>query len=493
MRERVSLKDKTVSALFYSFGSFIANSGIQFVIGIILARLLLPKDYGLLGMIMVFIAISQTFIDGGMTTALIREKEVSNEDYSTVFYYNLLLAIVMYALLFISANAISLFFREPLLVVIIRVAGLNLIIGSFGLIQRTILVRKLDFKTQTKIEVIASVSSGALAIYLAYHGYGVWALVIKLITMQIITSFLFVVYNKWIPLFTFNLNSFKKLFGFGWKMLVTGLLATTYQNIYNVIIGRMYSTTQLGYYTKAYQISEMAIFSIVTPVTKVSYPVLSKLREDNESFKAGFKKIIKNASFLTLPVMVGLAAVAEPLIQVLFGDNWVPMVPYFQILCLCGWLTPHVALNYNLMLVKGRSDLFLGMDIVNLFIGLISIGIALAFNLGIYGLLWIRVINGIIALFVTSYFSKEFVSYSTKEQIGDIIPAVTISILMGIVVYISGLMLPLHNAVKLPLQVTIGVITYIALSKLARIEELDMVYQLIKPILQKLKTRIAAK
>lgn len=493
MNEADSLKTKTVSALFYSFGGFVANSGIQFIIGIILARLLLPQDYGLLGMIMVFIAISQTFIDGGMTTALIREKEVSKEDYSTVFYYNLMLAIVMYALLFISANAISLFFREPLLVVIIRVAGLNLIIGSFGLIQRTILVRKLDFKTQTKIEVIASVLSGALAIYLAYHGYGVWALVIKLITMQIITSFLFIVHNKWIPLLTFNLNSFKKLFGFGWKMLVTGLLATTYQNIYNVIIGRVYSSTQLGYYTKSLQLRNLPAYSITTSVAKVSYPVLCKLQDDPDSFRAGFKKIIKNSSFLTFPMMIGLAVVAGPLIQVLFGDNWVPMVPYFQILCLSGMIFPHHALNLNILQVKGRSDLFLGVDIVNIFIGLISIGIVVALNLGIYGLLWTTFINSIMALFVTTYYSKEFISYSTKEQIRDMLPFGTISILMGMIVYISGLMLPFHNAVKLPIQVGIGVIAYIAISKLARIEELNTVYQTTKIILQKVKIRITAK
>ena len=489
MRERDSLKDKTVSALFYSFGGFIANSGIQFVLGIILARLLLPQDYGLLGMIMVFIAISQTFVESGMTTALIREKEASQEDYSTVFYYNLMLAMVMYALLFISANAISLFFREPLLVVIIRVAGLNLIISSFGLIQRTILVKKLDFKTQTKIEVIASVLSGALAIYFAYHGYGVWALVIKLLSMQIITSFLFIVHNKWIPLLTFNLNSFKRLFGFGWKMLVTGLLATLYQNVYNLIIGRYYSSTQLGYYTKSIQFRDLAANSITMSVAKVSYPVLSKLQDDNESFKAGFKKIIKNSSFLTFPMMIGLAAVAGPLIQVLLGDNWVPMVPYFQILCLTGMTLPHRALNLNILQVKGRSDLFLGLDILKLIIGLISIGIVIVLNLGIYGLLWTTFFIAQIAFFANSYFSEKFISYSTKEQIRDMMPTLMISILMGIIVYISGLMLPFHNVAKLPVQMVIGVITYIAISKLARIEELDTVYQLTKTVLQKLRKR----
>ena len=492
MNETDSLKNKTVSALFYSFGGFIANSGIQFILGIILARLLLPEDYGILGMIMVFIAMSQIFIDSGMTTALIREKEISKEDYSTVFYYNLMMAIVMYALLFISANSISIFFREPILVMIIRVIGLNLIIISFGLIQRTIMVRKLDFKTQTKIEVIASVLSGALAIYLAYHGFGVWSLVIKLLSAQIIISFLFIAHNKWIPLLTFNLNSFKRLFGFGWKMLVTGLLATLYQNVYNVIIGRVYSATQLGYYTKSIQFRNLAANSITSSVRKVSYPVLSNLQDDSNNFNAGFKKIIKNSSFLTFPIMIGLAAVAALLVQVLFGDNWVPMVPYFQILCLSGMTLPHRALNLTILQVKGRSDLFLGLDILKIIIGLIFIGVVIIFNLGVYGLLWTNFILAQIAFFVNSYFSKKFISYSTKDQIKDMMPTLFISIIMGVVVYFSAFILPLNNILKLAAQILIGIIIYVSISKLSKIEELDTVYQLTKIVFQKLRKRKVA-
>lgn len=487
MKEENSIKDKTVSALLYSISSFLAKSGIEFIFGIILARLLLPQDYGLLGMVMVFIAISQIFIDGGMTTALIREKEVSNEDYSTVFYYNFLLAIGMYFFLFISADTISLFFKETSLVLIIRVVGLNLIICSFGLIQRTILVRNLDFKTQAKIEVIASILSGALAIYLAYYGYGVWALVIKILTMQLITSFFLVAHNKWIPLLTFNLNSFKRLFGFGWKMLVTGLLATSYNNVYNLIIGKLYSPMQLGYYTKSMQFRDIAANSITSSVTKVSYPVLSNLQDAHDRFEEGFKKIIRNVSFLTFPVMIGLAAIAEPLIQVLFGANWLPMVPYLQILCISETTLPHRSLNLNILQVKGRSDLFLKIDILKIIIGLISIGIVVYLKLGIYGLLCSIFINSQFAFFTNSYFSEKYISYSTKEQIKDMLPALINSVLMGTIVYLSGQMLPLNDLVKLLLLLVIGILTYIGISKLARVEELNTLYQLIKTIVQKLR------
>lgn len=294
-----SLKTKTVSALFYSFGGFIANSGIRFVVAIVMARLLLPKDYGIMGMVVVFITISQIFIDGGMTQASDTRKKVSQADYSTVFYYNLLIAIVMYALLFISAKTISVFFREPVLIDIVRVIGLGMIIGSLGLIQKTMFIRKLDFKTQTKIEVISSITSGRIGIIFAYLGYAVWSLVIASLSSQVISLSLLFAWNKWLPSLTFNVNSFKRLFGFGCKMLFTALLATLYGNVYNVIIGRTYLATQLGYYTKSIQLRGIVANSIVTSVTKVSYPVLSSLQDDKNSLKSGFKKIIKNSSFLT--------------------------------------------------------------------------------------------------------------------------------------------------------------------------------------------------
>ncbi|KUO58035.1 MAG: lipopolysaccharide biosynthesis protein [Gracilibacter sp. BRH_c7a] len=490
MLEKDSLKNKTISALFYSFSGFIAQSGVQFVFAIILARLLLPQDYGILGMTIIFLAISQIFIDGGMTTALIREKEVSEEDYSTVFYYNFAIAVIIYCILFISAPAISNFFREPILLVIIRVLSLNIIIGSIGLIQRTILVRKLNFKTQTKIDVIALVLAGILAIILAYNGFGVWSLVINGLAKQLISSSLLVAYNKWTPLLVFDFNSFKKLFGFGWKMMVTGILSTIYNNVYNIIIGRFYLATMLGYYTKSLELRDAAANSITSSVAKVSYPALSKLQDDHQRFKAGFKRIIKNSSFLTFPMMIGLAAVANQLIQLLFGTNWLPMVPYFQILCLSGMTLPHRALNLNILQVKGRSDLFLKLDILKMVIGLIFISVVIILNLGIYGLLWTTFLNAQIALIVNSHYSKELISYSTKEQIIDMIPTVIISIIMGILVFAVGGLLPFSNAIILPIQVITGVTIYVIISKLARIKEFDTVYQLTKQMFQKMWKRL---
>jgi len=487
MQEQSSLKKKTISGLFWSSSDLIANQGIRFIIQIALARLLLPEDFGIIGMITVFIAISQSIINSGFSNALIREKDSTQEDYSTVFYFNLSMAVLLYIILFFSAPGISGFFKEPQLVSIIRVLLFVLILNSFGLIQRTILIKKIDFKTQTKISVISSIVSGVIAILFAYLGFRVWSLVIQILLMQFIQSLLLSLSNRWIPSLAFSINSFKRLFGFGWKLLVSGLINTLYQNIYYVIIGRFFSATALGYYTNAQKLRDVASQSITTSVQKVSYPVLSSIQDDNHRLKVGYKKIIKNSVFITFPIMIGLVVIANPLINFLFGINWVASTPYFQVLCFAGMLFPLHAINLNILQVKGRSDLFLGLEIIKKVVGITLIGIVLFLKLGIIGLLWAAVLNSYIAYFINSYFSAELLSYSTKEQIKDIMPIFIVSILMGTLVYFSGTMLLANNLVKLVAQIFIGVVTYIGISRIAKIEELKTVYDLSVQFLKKEK------
>ena len=485
MQEQTSLKNKTITGLFWSFSDLISKQGINFLIQVILARLLFPKDFGIIGMITVFIAISQSFIDSGFSTALIREKKVSQEDYSTVFYFNLVMASVMYIILFFSADAISSFFNEPQLVAILRVLALILIINSFGLIQRTMLVKKIDFKTQTRINVISSITSGIIGIAFAYLGYGVWSLVIRMLSMQFILSLLLCLSNKWIPSLVFKMDSFKRLFGFGWKLLVSGLIDTLYKNIYYVIIGKLFSAIELGYYTNAQKLRDTASQSITTSVQRVSYPVLSSINGENERLRLGYKKILKNSVFITFPIMIGLAVIANPFINLLFGTKWVASIPYFQVLCFAGMLLPLHAINLNILKVKGRSDLFLGLEIIKKVVGVTSIGIVLFLKLGIMGLLWTTVLNSYIAYFINSYFSAELLSYSTKEQIKDIMPIFVASVLMGIIVYFSGTVLPDNYFIKLVVQIFIGVVTYIGISRIAKIEELKTVYDLIGSVFKR--------
>lgn len=489
MQEQNSLKKKTISGLFWSFSDLIANQGIQFIIQVILARLLVPKDFGIIGMITVFIAISQSFIDSGFTNALIREKDPSQEDYSTVFYFNLLMAALMYIVLFFSAGAISNFFKEPQLVAILRVIAIVLIINSFGLIQRTMLTKSINFKTQTKISVISSILSGIIAVIFAYTGHGVWSLVIKTLSMQLVQSLLLCIYNRWMPSLVFKIDSFKRLFGFGWKLLVSGLINTLYNNLYFLIIGKSFSAVELGYYTNAQKLRDSASQSITASVQKVSYPVLSSIKEDEDKLRAAYKKIIKTSVFITFPLMIGLAVVGNPLIRLIFGQKWVNSIPYFQILCFAGMLFPLHAINLNILQVKGRSDLFLRLEIIKKIIGLTLIAIVLFFKIGINGLLWAAVLSSYIGYFINSYYSAELLSYSTIEQIKDITPAFIASVLMAIVVYFSSAIIPDSNLVKIIAQIIIGVVVYIGLSKIMRIKELNTVCELLNSILKKTKIK----
>lgn len=485
--EKRTLKGKTVQGLFWSLSDLILNRGIQFIIQVMLARLLVPKDFGIIGMITVFIAISQSFVDSGFSNALIREKEPSEEDYATVFYFNLFMAILMYCVLYFSADGISNFFKEPELALILRVLAIIIIINSFGLIQRTMLTKNMNFKIQTKINVVSSIVSGIIAVIFAYMGFGVWSLVINSVFMQTIQSLLLCFYNKWMPLLVFNIGSFKRLFGFGWKLLVSGLIDTLYNNLYFLIIGRAYSAVDLGYYTNAQKLMDVASQSITTSVQKVSYPAFSSIKEDEDKLKATYIKIIKTSVFITFPLLIGLAAVARPLITLVFGQKWINSIAYFQILCLAGMIFPLHAINLDILQVKGRSDLFLKLEIIKKVVGLTLIAVVLLLKQGIIYLIWVAVMDSYISYFINSYYSAEMLSYSTIEQIKDITPTFIASVVMGIIVYYSGLILPNNNLVKLTIQIILGAGIYACICKTLKIGEFKAMNELLRSILKNRK------
>lgn len=488
MSEVGTLKTKTISGLFWSFSDLIMNQGIQFFIQIILARLLLPEDFGLIGMITVVIAVSNSIVDSGFANALIREKNVTQKDYSTVFYFNLITSFVIYIILFFSASSISNFFAEERLISILRVISLTLIINSFGLVQRTILTKKIDFKTQTKINVIASVSSGVFGVIAAFMGLGVWSLVIRTVLMSLVQSALLSLFNKWVPSLEFDVNSFKKFFKFGWKLLASGLINTLYSNLYFLIIGKGFSAVELGYYTNAAKLKDTATQSITSAIQKVSYPVLSNMNDDVK-LKDSYKKILKNSAFIIFPVIIVLASVSNPLISTLFGAKWIPSIVYFEILCFEGMLYPIHAINLNVLQVKGRSDLFLKLEIIKKTISLTLIGIVLILKMGILYLLWGAVLNSFISYFINTYYTKDLINYPIKEQIKDIIPSFIISFAMGILIYWTGVILPLSNILILMIQVTIGIVLYVLLNKIIKSEELYNIENMLKNLMNRSNIR----
>jgi len=484
------LKKKTTSGLIWSITDLMTNQVLQFVIQIILARLLLPEHFGIVGMILVFIAISNSIIDSGFTQALVRDTNTSNEDYSTVFYFNLSMAIVLYVILYFLANPISVFFEEPQLISILRVLSLGILINSVGIIQRVILIKNVNFKTQTKINIIAGVTSGVVAIICAKMGYGVWSLVIKTLIMQLIQSLLIWFSSKWIPVLVFNFKSFKKFFSFGIKLLLAGIIDIIYNNIFFVIIGKMFSASQLGYYTNSIKLRDVVSMSITAAIQRVTYPVLSSIKLEKERLKYGFRKIIKTSAFIIFPLMIGLAAISDALINLLFGGKWMQSVIYLQLLCFAGMLYPIHAMNLNILQVKGRSDLFLLLEIIKKTLLTVLIALSLWMKLGIIGLICAAVLDSFIAFGINTFFSGREISYSTKEQIKDLTPIFIVSFIMGAFVYYIGQVIPASNFIIIVCQISIGIIIYVLLCKLARIKELNTVYNLLFPLLRMVKLKL---
>lgn len=479
-----SLKVKTASGLIWSVLDLVFNQGINFIVQIILARLLLPEDFGTIAIISVFIGISSAFVDSGFTNALIRENDVTEEEYSTVFYFNLAISIVMYIVLFILAPTISIFFDNYKLKAMIRILSLGIIFNSIELTQRVMLIKKLDFKTQTKVSIIASTLSGIVGVIVALNGFGAWSLVIRALLMYVIQASILCIFNRWKPALIFDIDSFKRLFGFGWKMLISGLIDTLYNNIYYVIIGKKFSAVDLGYYTNAAKLSEPTYSIITKAIEKVSFPILSKISNDDK-LRNAYRIIFKNTVFIALPIMLGLSAIGEPLIMIILGSNWANSIVYFQMLCVAGIGFPVGVINLNILQIKGRSDLFLRLEIIKKTILVITIAVVLIFRLGIMGLLWGTLINTIIGYFINSYYSKDLISYSTLEQIKDIKNTVIISIIMTVIVYSIGVFFTCGNCVKILVQVLVGVSIYFLGNKLIKSEELNTIFELLLLLLKR--------
>lgn len=451
-----TLKQKTVNGLSWSFIDQVGNLGITFIVGIVLARLLSPREFGLIGMITVFIAISESFINSGFSSALIRKQNSTNTDYSTVFYFNLVVGLIFYGILYTSAHAIASFFDEPQLISIVRVMALILIIDSFTIIQRTILTKRINFKLQARISIISSVGSGVIAIIMAYQGYGVWSLVFQRLSRQVLNSIFLWIWNNWRPQFVFSWVSFKELFGFGSKLLISGLIDTIYQNVYYLIIGKFFSAQALGYYTKADDFRKVPSQGLNAVIGRVSYPVLSSIQGDKPRLKINYQRLIRSTMFITFVFMLGMAAVAEPMIITLIGEIWRPSIIYLQLLCFVGMMYPLQSLNLNMLQVAGRSDLFLRLEIIKktLSVPVIIIGI----YLGIVPMIIGMIINSFIAYIINSFWSGKFVGYSTKEQISDILPSFLFAAIMSVGVYLLGHILPFAPLIILIVQVLSGAI-----------------------------------
>ncbi len=400
---------------------------------ILMARVLTPADYGLVGMLTIFIAISQTLVDSGFSQALIRKQERTETDNSTVFYFNIVVAIVLYLILAICAPLISRFYNEPQLIALTRVISLSIVIGSLAGVQRAIFTIHIDFRTQAKASLTAAVVSGAVGIATAYGGCGVWAIVWFQLTNQTVNCLMLWVLSKWRPRWLYSWRSFRELFSFGSKLAMSALLETVYNNIYLLVIGKLFKASDLGYYTRAQQFSSFPSSNITNIFQRVTFPVLCTIQNDDERLRGAYRRFLRLSAFIVFPLMVGLAVLAQPLVLILLKEQWLFAATLISILCFCMMWYPIHAINLNLLVVKGRSDLFLRVEVIKKIIGIGILCITIPF--GLIPMTAGTVAISIICLAVNTHYTGKLIHVGFLKQMRDLCPSLFYSLSMGVFVW----------------------------------------------------------
>ncbi len=430
----MSLTKKTISGFFWTFSQQVSVQFINFIETIFLARLLLPSEFGLIGMLAIFIAIGNTLINGGLTSSLIRTENADEKDYSTVFFINLMGSIVIYFILFFTAPFIASFYKQPVLTDLVRVYTLTFIIRAFSSVQMTKLTKELNFKLQMTIQIPSEILGSALGIILAWSGFGVWSLVWMNVFQATMYSIQLWIRSGWRPQFLFNKKLFKHHFGFGYKLTLSALINTIYQNLYTLIIGRFFSAAQVGYYTYSMTLRQLPIQNVSNALNKVTYPIFSSIQNDDARLKRAYKMLMQQVIFWIAPVLILLSIIAEPLFRFLLTEKWLPAVPYFQILCWAGILYPLQSYNLNILKVKGRSDLFLRLEIIKKAYSVIGVFCVIQF--GIFALLYFLLASTLVSFVINTWYSGKLINYPIREQLKDIIPTILLAVLTGLLIWV---------------------------------------------------------
>lgn len=432
-----SLRDQTLSGIFWSFLQKIGSRGIEFGVTILLARLLTPADFGLIGMMAIFIAISQTLVQAGFSQALIQKKNTDEEDYSSVFYINLVVSLTLYIILYFCAPLISDFYDQPKLTNLTRVLGLVFVINSFGYVQETRLKKSLDFKKLMYIHLPSTILSGVVAIVLALMGYGVWAIVVQRVVMRFAFAIQLWIYSKWTPLWSFNKEKARDLFSFGSKLMISGIINTTFSNIYQIVIGRFFPPRMLGYFENADKLTKTPTDTISSVLNSVAFPAFSSIQDDDQKLRKGYKKIMQQVLFWLCPILAIAAVLGEPLFRFIFTEKWLPAVPYFQLLCIGRMFSPLTTYNLNLVNVKGRSDIYLKLEIIKKTI--LAVGVFVAIPYGLYVLVIFKAFYSVLAYIMNSHYAGKFIGYTTLKQLRDVLPVFTLTLIMSIIIYIVNI------------------------------------------------------
>ena len=448
-----------------------------FVQGIILARLLSPSDYGLVAMVGIFVMLSYTFVDAGFGTALIQKKDRTEKDYSTVFIMNLSLSFLISLILFLCAPFIADFYHEQILCKIVRTYSFIIFLSSLVAIQDVRLSIFLEFRKKSIINIVITIISGILSIVLAFSGYGVWSLIYPQFVMLLIKCLLYWHFQHWIPKLDFSRESFSKLFGFGSKILISSILATFSGNIYSLVIGKIFSASSLGFYSRADGYAALPVKTITGVVDSVTYPVLSKLQDNDTRLIGSFRRMLRISAYIIFPIMMGLAVLAKPLVIVLVTEKWLPCVIYLQVLCFARmWWHVHI-LNLNLLKAKGRSDLFLKLEVikqVTIILFLVSTA-----PFGIMIICIGSVFSAIVSMCINSFYTGKLLHFGIIRQMREMLPSILYSIVMGGIVYISILFLT-SMWIKLLVGTLVGISSYILISVVTKSQDFNYLLALVR-------------
>ena len=472
-----NLKKKTRSGLYWTFFNQLSNYGMAFVIGIFMARMLSPEDYGITALPGVFYAIARILMDSGFVKAMIRKPELTEKDLSTAFYYNIIVGVICYILLFCASPFIADFYNTPILKSLIRVTAITFLWSPLRTPQFILLNRRIDFKTPTKIGIVCQLLAGIIGISMAFYGYGLWSLIVSDLISNIIGTFMIWYAVRWIPKTGWSKESFKYLWGYGNKLLASSLLDTIYNNITPIFIGKYYSPSDLGVYNRANTYASLPSSNITLTISSVTFPVLSKLQNDDEALARNYRKMLKVCCFVIFPLMMLIAGLAHPIVITMVTAKWEACVVLLQILCFALMWYPVHAINLNLLQVKGRSDLFLRLEIVKKVVGVTILCITLP--MGLLFFCYGQIVSSIISLIINTYYTGKLINCGFIRQMKDLAPTLMLSIVLFVINLTIVNFIP-NMIIQLVLGISLSAIIYISVAYLFRFSELEDALYLVK-------------
>ena len=466
-----------LSSLFWKFFERSSTQIVSFLITILLARLLLPEEYGVIALITIFINVCNVIIDGGLNTALIQKKNVDNIDFSTIFYFSIIISVFLYAILFISAPYISNFYNKPILTSVIRVLGLNLIFYGVNSIQRAYVSKHMLFNKLFYSSLVAVIASGSFGICLAYKGLGVWALVAQNISSTIITCIVMWFTIKWRPMLAFSVKRFASLFDYGWKIFMTNFITVIFVEIRKLFIGKLYTPSNLAYYEKGEQFPNLIMNNIFISIQSILFPTLSEFQDDKLKVKCMMRRATKVSCFVIYPLMVGMIVIAEPLVHFLLGDRWMGVVPFIQIMCVANFFRPITISNWEAIKALGHSSVTLKLEIIKKIVDITIL--IFSINIGVFAIAWGVVLFNAVCVFINLAPNIKLLNYKIKEQLLDAVPTLLISLLMGVGIYFIKF-LDINDLSIIIIQLIVGCLSYCSLCLIFKEESFLYILQLVK-------------